>query len=194
VCIVALRRTCDSVRTSLSASARLVTVGSKAAETTYLRPCGRLDGREVVRATASVNGGRRVRLNDKSKPNELPKAPSTSVEPKTLTGSGQKASSRLLHLRLGAHGYPRLPVWKAGTKSLVSSPRNKINPSLRPGFGAGASARNANGAAGKGCWKKQRPPGNGADRSHALPRKRADFQRVVRDERTRRTFVGGNSK
>ena len=92
-----IRRTCGFVHTSLSASARLVTVGSEAAETTYLRPKGRGDGREVVSATASVNGGRRVRLDDMPNVSELLQAPSNPNEPKTLTGSSQKACSRLPH-------------------------------------------------------------------------------------------------
>ena len=196
MCNDAERKTCGSVRTSLAASARLVTVGSKAAATTYLRPRGRGDGREVVAATASINGGRRVRLSDKSKQNELPQAPSTSVEPKMLTGSGQKARSRLLHRRLGARGHLRLPAWKAETKSFVSSLRNRISPPVRLGFEAGASARNAGGRADKGGWKKRTPLGNGADRDWNIvsPCKRADFQRVIRDERTRRTCTGGNRK
>jgi hypothetical protein len=196
VCNDAERKTCGSARTSLAASARLVTVGSKAAATTYLRPRGRRDDREVVSATASINGGRRVRLNDKSKQNELPQAPSTSVEPKMLTGSGQKARSRLLHRRLGAHGHLRLPVWTAGTKSFMSSQRNRISPAFRLDIEAGASARNADGMADKGGWKKRTPFCNGADRDYNIvpPCKRADFQRVIRDERTRRTFTGGNRK
>jgi len=191
-----IERTCGSVRTSLPASARLVTVTSKAVGTTYLRPMGRGEGREELSATTSVKGGRRVRLNDMSKRNKLPKAPSTSEEPKALTGSGQKASSRLLHHRLGAHGQIRLPVCEAGTKSFVSSQRNRLNPTPRLGFEAGASARNADGVAGKGYWKKPRPLCNGADRSCNItpPCKRADFQLVVRDERTGRTFTGGNCK
>jgi hypothetical protein len=78
----------------------------------------------------------------------------------------------------------------------MSSPRNRINPTFRPGFGAGASIRNADGMAGMGCWKKQRPLGNGADRSFNITplRKQADFRRAIRDERTDRTFMGGNSK
>ena len=46
-------RTCGSVRSSLSASARLVTVGSEAAETMYLI-FGCANDREVVLVAASV--------------------------------------------------------------------------------------------------------------------------------------------
>jgi len=67
--------TCGSVRSSLSASARLVTVGSKAAETTYLRQAWRGNDREDISATASVNGGRRVRLDDMLNISELLQAP-----------------------------------------------------------------------------------------------------------------------
>ena len=188
--------TCGSVHTSLSAPARLETAGSEAAETTYLRPMGRGENREGLSATASVNGGRRVRLDDKPNKSKLPQAPSTSVEPKTLTGSSQKAGSRLFHLRLGTHGHTRLPVREAGAKSFVSPQQNRKNPASRLGFKAGASARNANGMTGMGDWKKPTPPCNGADRRCNItpPCKRADFQMVARDERTGRTFTGGNSK
>ncbi len=117
-------------------------------------------------------------------------------EPKMLTGSGQKARNRLFHCKHGTHGHSRLPVWYAGANSFVSLETNIVNPTFRLGCGAGASARNADGMAGRGCWKKRRPLCNGADRGCNItpPCKRADFQRVVRDEITRRTFTGGNSK
>src|ERR1017187_2022962 len=125
-----IRRTCGFVHTSLSASARLVTVGSKAAGTRYLRPRGRGDGREVVSATASVNGGRRVRLNDRPNVSELLQTPSNPIEPKTLTGSSQKARSRLPHEDLG-HTNSMTAGVETGTNSFVSSERNRINPSSR---------------------------------------------------------------
>ena len=85
---------------------------------------------------------------------------------------------------------------EAGTNSFVSPEANIVNPPFRPGFGAGASARGADGVAGRGDWKKRMPLGNRADRSAhiAPPCKRADIQLVVRDERAGRTFAGGNSK
>ena len=189
-----VRRTCGFVHTSLSASARLVTVGSKAAETTYFRPRGRGDGREVVSATASVNGGRRVRLNDMPNVSELSQVPSNPTEPKTLTGSSQKARSRLPHADLG-HTNIMTAGAKTGTNSFVSSERNMVNPSSRL-VEAGVIARCAAGMPGRGCWKKPRPFYNGTDRSWniAPPCKRADFQPVMRDEKTGKTFVGGNRK
>jgi hypothetical protein len=114
-----------------------------------------------------------------------------------LTGSGQnRQCSRLFPRTLGAHGHSRLPVWKAGTDSFMSLKPNIVNPTFRPGCGAGAYVRNADGMAGRGDWKKRKPFCNGADRDCNIipPCKRADFQLVVRDERTRRTFIGGNSK
>ena len=70
--------------------------------------------------------------------------------------------------------------------------------------GAGVPVRDADGAAGRGCWRKQRPLCNGADRRGAergaeldaiTPlRKQAHFQLVVRDERDGRTALGGNGK
>jgi len=185
--------TCGSVRSSLSASARLVTVGSKAAETTYLRPRGRGDDREEISATASVNGGRRVRLDDTPNRSELLQAPSITKEPKTLTGSCQKARSRLPHLLFGAHGLTAAGV-KTGAKSSMSLRQNRTNPTCRLSE-AGDLARGAVEMAGKGCWKKRKPLCNGADRSGSAPlRKQADFQRVVGDEKSGRTFAGGNCK
>ena len=89
---------------------------------------------------------------------------------------------------------------EAGANSSMSSQPNIVNPTFRPAPAdrsrAGASARNADGMAGRGCWKKPMPLCNGTDRSWNItpPCKRADFQRVVGDERTRRTFTGGNRK
>ena len=51
---VFMKRTCGSVRSSLSAPARLVTAGSEAAETMYLRSSGRGSAREGVNRSASV--------------------------------------------------------------------------------------------------------------------------------------------
>jgi len=189
-----IRRTCGFVHTSLSASARLVTVGSKAAGTTYLRPRGRGDGREVVSATASVNGGRRVRLNDRPNVSELLQTPSNPIEPKTLTGSSQKARSRLPHEDLG-HTNSMTAGVETGTNSFVSSERNRINPSSRL-VEAGVIARCAAGMPGRGCWKKRTSFCNETNRgcNIAPPCRRADFQPVMRDERTGKTFVGGNRK
>jgi hypothetical protein len=71
-----------------------------------------------------------------------------------------------------------------------------INLTFRLPVKAGASARNAEGVAGRGNWKKPMPFCNGADRdcNIVLPCKRADFQWVVRDERTGKIFAGGNRK
>jgi hypothetical protein len=71
---------------------------------------------------------------------------------------------------------------------------NIVNPTARLAFEARVSARNADGLAGRGGWKKRRPRCNGADRGSALLRKQADFQLVIRDEKTRGTFTGGNRK
>ena len=95
-----IRRRCGFVHTSLSASARLVTVGPKAAEATYLRPRGRGENREVLSSTASVNGVAGVRLNDLPNVSELSQVTSNLTEPKTLTRSIQKARSRLSYADL----------------------------------------------------------------------------------------------
>ena len=102
--------------------------------------------------------------------------------------------SRRLRLAAEAHGHSRLPVYQTGANSFVSLQSNLVNPPSRPAHGAGASARNAEGVSGKGSWKKRMPLCNRADRSCNItpPCKRADFQRVIRDENTRGTFTGGN--
>ena len=62
------------------------------------------------------------------------------------------------------------------------------NPTFRL-VEADGSARSVVGIAGRGCWKKPRPFRNGMDRDGSIvpPCKRADFQRVVRDEKAGRT-------
>ena len=189
-----IRRTCGFVHTSLSASARLVTVGSKAAETTYFRPMGRGDGREVVSATASVNGGWKVRLNDMPNESKLSQVPSNPAEPKTLIGSSQKARSRMSHRDL-RHTNIMTAGAETGANSFVSSERNRINPSSRL-VEAGVIARCAAGMPGRGCWKKRTSFCNETNRGCNIASlcKQADFQPVMRDEKTGKTFVGGNRK
>jgi len=103
--------------------------------------------------------------------------------------------SRRLRLTTEAHGHSRLPVYRTGANSFVSMQSNLVNPTFRPGSGAGASARNADGVAGRGDWRKPKPFCNGADRDDFIPlRKQAHFQLVARDEKTRGTFAGENRK
>jgi len=129
-----------------------------------------------------------------SNTSELLKAPLNPAEPKTLTGSSQKARSRLLPPETWSTRTFMAAGVQAGTKSFVSCKQNGINPMPRRNA-AGVTARCAVEAAGKGGWKKQRPFCNGTDRSRVTPlRKQADFQLVVDDERTYRTFAGGNGK
>jgi hypothetical protein len=71
---------------------------------------------------------------------------------------------------------------EAGAKSSASLGSNMGNLTSRLGM------------AGRGCRRKRMPPGNRADRSDASPRKRADFRRVIDNERTGKTIKGGNSK
>jgi hypothetical protein len=78
----------------------------------------------------------------------------------------------------------------------MSKQPNIANLTFRLPVEAGVAARNAAGMAGRGCWKKQMLFCKGTDRGRniASPCKRADFQRVVRDETANRTFAGGNGK
>jgi hypothetical protein len=88
----------------------------------------------------------------------------------------------------------------AGTNPFVSSMRNMVSPTSRLREKASAPARAAVGVAGKGCWRKRRLVCNGSDKrcvgndNITPPRKRAHFQRVVRDEKVCRTVFGGNGK
>ena len=187
-------RTCGSVRSSLSASARLTTVASKAAETTYFCLRTRISPRGTIRHCQRQGGGR-VRLKDMSNTRELPQAPLNPAEPKTLIGSSQKACSRLLPSETWGTRTVRLPVCEAGANSFVSCKRNRITPSSCR-IPASVIVRCAVEVAGEGRWRKRMPSCNGADRScNVTPlRKQADFQLVVDDERTYRTFAGGKSK
>jgi len=187
-------RTCGSVRSSLSAPARLATVGSEAAETTSLhrrddaatvrRPL-RLPasvwsgGQGWVTCSIQVNCHRHRKLQRAKDADRLkPKGNAASVPPPVIRGTRTITAAGV----------------EAGANSLVSSQSNIANPTSRLPVKAGASARGVDGMTGKGCWKKRTPFCNGTDRSVAPPRKRADFQRVVDDERAYRTFMGGNRK
>ena len=125
---------------------------------------------------------------------ELSQVPSNPTEPKTLTGSSQKARSRLPHADLG-HTNIMTAGAKTGTNSFVSSERNMVNPSSRL-VEAGVIARCAAGMPGRGCWKKRTSFCNETNRGYNItpPCKRADFQPVMRDEKTGKTFAGGNCK
>jgi hypothetical protein len=120
-------RTCGSVRSSLSASPCLATGASKAAETTYFCLTTRTRLRGSVRHRQRQRGGR-VRLNNRANTRELSQALLNPAEPKTLTGSSQKARSRLLPSETWSTRTLRLPVYKAGANSFVSCRQNRLNP------------------------------------------------------------------
>jgi len=126
---------------------------------------------------------------------ELLEAPLNPVEPKTLTGSSQKARSRMLPPETWNTRTHGCRCKRQGLRHFVSFKRNRVNPMSRP-IGAGAAVRHAVETAGRGGWRKRMPLCNGADRSCDITplRKQADFQLVVVDERTYRIFAGGNSK
>jgi hypothetical protein len=190
-----ISRTCGSVRSSLSAPARLATVGSEAAVTTSLH---RSDEESAVRQSPRLRASAR------------------SERPGWMTGPTQVNCQRHRKIRRAKDAdrlqpkgaQPVVPPCcrnartkqaagvEAGANSFVSWSPNIVNPTFRLRVKAGVSARAADGMAGRGCWKKRTPFCNGADRSWNItpPRKRADFQRVVRDERAGRTFPGGNRK
>ena len=79
---------------------------------------------------------------------------------------------------------------KAGAKSFVSLNRNMETPLASPEDRGKRLVRVADGLAGKGCWKKQRPLCNGADKKwQLLCDEQADFQQVMNDEKAGRTSV-----
>jgi hypothetical protein len=191
------KRTCASVRSSLSAQAWRVTAGSEAAETTDLRPEGRGE-RPRGRCRGCQHQAARglgwvvclIQVNCRQ-------APSKSVELKMLNGSGQNGNAvRLPRLFSRGTRISNTAGVLAGTNPLVSSMGNTVNPMSRSIRGAGALARDAGGTAGRGSWRKRRPLYNGVDRRGVvtLPRKRAHFQPVVRDDRDCRTASGGDRK
>jgi hypothetical protein len=79
---------------------------------------------------------------------------------------------------------------KAGAKSFVSLNQNMETPLASPVLWGKRLARVADRFTGRGCWKKQRPFCNGADRKwQLLCDKQADFQQVMKGEKAGRTIV-----
>ena len=79
---------------------------------------------------------------------------------------------------------------KAGAKSVLSLNQNMETPQASSSDRGKRLARVADRFAGRGCWKKQRPLCNGADRKWQLPcDQQADFQQVMKDEKAGRTIV-----
>ena len=191
-----ISRTCGSVRSSLSAPARLATVGSGAAETTSPhRQAEATAVRWLPRLRASTRSGRQGWMKCPTQVNcQRHRKIQRAKDADRLKPNGN-AASVLPPCKRSTRTKPAAGV-EAGANSSMSSQPNIINPTGRLRVEAGASARNAEGLAGKGCWKKQTPFDNGTDRSCniAPPRKRADFQRVVRYEIAGRTTAGGNRK
>jgi hypothetical protein len=189
-----VEQTCGSVRSSLSAPAQLVMVGSEAAETEELRLRARKRPRGSFRS-CQHHGGLRAGLSDMSNGSELPQAPSKSNEPKMLTGSSQTVMQSDAPPVCMGHTDKQTAGVKVGTNSLMLVERNTVNLTSRP-VGVGRAARFAEGMPGRGSWNKRMPSGNRADRSCNITplRKQADFQQVGRHETAVRTFMGGNRK
>jgi len=79
---------------------------------------------------------------------------------------------------------------KAGAKSFVSLHQNMGTPQASSENRGKRLARVADRSAGRGCWKKQMPFCNGADRKwQLLCDKQADFQQVMKGEKAGRTIV-----
>ena len=115
----------------------------------------------------------------------------------TLTGSGQNwRAAGCFHPSMEHTDNTTAGVQTQGLNHRLLRDPDGLNPPLRLLTEAGASARNAVGAPGKGCWRKRTAPCNGAHSGCDITalREQAHFQRVVRYETTRRTNKGGNSK
>ena len=79
---------------------------------------------------------------------------------------------------------------KAGAKSFVSLNQNMATPQVSPENRGKRLVSVADRFVGRGCWKKQRPLCNGADRKwQLLCDKQADFQQVMKGEKAGRTIV-----
>ena len=190
-------RTRGSVHGSLPALASLVTDWSEAAGTMKLRPSGPGKRPRGSFPDCQHHGGPRARLDGMPNTCELHAGTVNVDEPKVLTGSGQNRHAVGCSLDAWECTDYRDRRCNAGAKPSVvpSSKHGKPATPPRP-LGAGAAARRAVGVSGRGCWRKQTPSCNGADRRCNItpPRKRADFQRVVRYEKAGRTFAGENRK
>jgi hypothetical protein len=185
-------QTCGSVRSSLSTLARLVMVGSEAVETKSSALFGRGSDCEVASEAASFRRSESQAWMRGSTQVNCCGCRHSRRSQSCCQASAKRQCGQMRQRGSGAHGYERPSAYKAGTSSSALLIRNRINPIFRP-WRAGASARNAEGMAGKGYGKKRTLPGNRADRSHASPRKRADFPWVVDDERAGRTCAGGKA-
>lgn len=189
-----VRRTCGSVHSSLSAPARLETVGSEAAETTALNHNdAETIVRKFLRRRASMWAKGQGWMTSSIDVNCYRHR--YFCEPKTLTGSNQNGKQPGVPSGWWNTRTERLPVYKAGAKSSVSLQSNTVNPAFRLSE-AGVTARCADEIPGRGGWKKQKPLCNGANKRCDIPqpRKRADFQLVVGYEKAGGTFAGGNGK
>ena len=146
-------RTCGSVRSSLSAPARLVTVGSEAAETTSLR---RQDEGSLCEEAPTTTSVKLVGETGWMKcPTQVNCRRHRHLqEPKTLTGSDQNGMQSGAPFQVWGHtDKRRLPVYRTGANSFVSSQSNTVNPALRL-LEAGVPARGAVAMAGRGTLEK----------------------------------------
>jgi hypothetical protein len=83
---------------------------------------------------------------------------------KPLIRQSQKAKGQVVCVN-GAHNSARSSLGrKAGPKSVImANPGNRVNP-MHPATCRNRTARNGDGAEGRGCGKKRKPACNGWDR------------------------------
>ena len=191
-----ISRTCGSVRSSLSAPARLATVGSEAAETTSLH---HQDEATAVRRSPRLRASMRSERQGWMKRPTQVNCPGHRKIQRAKDADRLKPNGNAARVLQPCKRSTRTTTAagvEAGAKSSMSVQPNIVNPTSRPVGGAGVIARCAVEMAGRGSWSKRRPFCNGTDRSwnRIPPCKRADFQPVVRDETAGRTFMGGNCK
>jgi hypothetical protein len=87
-----------------------------------------------------------------------------------------------------SHGHPDCRC-EGGAKSALSLNQN-MEARRASSVIRGTLARIADRLAGRGCWKKQRPFCDGADRKRQLLcDEQADFQQVMNDEKAGRTII-----
>ena len=184
------------LQVALPAPARLATVGSEAAGTTYpLSSRGRRGPRGTL-CGCQHQGGRGVRLSDMPNVSELPQASLSLTSQKMLIRLEPKGKQPVASLlSRGTRTFTAAGV-KAGAKSFVLLERNVINPTSRLIRRQVAPQGRPRRWRAEERWRKPTPSCNGTDRgwNMAPPRKRADFQQVVHHENAGRTFAGGNRK
>jgi len=184
-----IRRTCGSVRSRLTATARLATAWSDSCCDNVTNPVGFDCDREGTTVVASVRPLGHWRDGMFNREVTAKHASLNRTSPRAIMGLSQKATQPGDSGEFRSTRTSKAVGVVAGAKPSVSSSQNMVSPTPSSSRGK-RTVRGADRAVDKGCWNKPRPHYNGADRQlgwPSSPRKRADFQRVITDERAGRT-------